>query len=355
MDLPPPPRIGMTMSLPAILRWRCLTIGIAFAVPWATPRPVPGQSSPRTFVLIVSGASGEPRFAEQFHKEAMALRSVAGERFGIPDSLIAYLAEDPSKNPAAITGRSTREGVTQAIENIATRAHRGDRVFILLLGHGSMQNDESRFSMPGPDLTAGDFAELLDRLAAQSVAFIDASSASGDFVKRLSGPNRIIITATKSGFEGNETLFAEHFVDAFVKDGADTDKDGRVSILEAFIYAHREVQRAYEQTNRLQTEHAMLDDDGDGVGHADPSDKGPDGLRARTFFLGSSAVSAALASNPKAAELLATQQRLQSQIDSLRALRSGMKEEDFQRALEPLVIKLAETTQALKALEVKKP
>ncbi len=165
-----------------------------------------------------------------------------------------------------------------------------------------------------------------------------------------------MVTATKSGFEGNETLFGQHFVEAYVKDGADTDKDGRVSLLEAFLFARREVQREYEQSNRLQTEHAMLDDDGDGVGHSDAGDKGPDGLLARSFYLApAGGVAASLANEPRARELLATQRSVQSQIDSLRRLQATMKDEDYHAALDPLLLKLAETTQALRALEAKKP
>jgi hypothetical protein len=335
---------------------RCWSLAGFMVLPWPGTSDVPAQATPRTFVLIITGASGEARFATAFHSAAMALRASASSRLGLPDSLIGYLAEDPTRDPRAMTGRSNREGVTQAIDRIAARAAPGDRVFILLLGHGSWQNSESRFGMPGPDLTAREFATLLDKLSAQTVAFVNASSASGEFIKQLAGPNRIVATATKSGFEGNETLFGAHFVAAYASDGADTDKDGRVSLLEAFSYARREVQREYEQTNRLQTEHAMLDDDGDGVGHADASERGPDGPRARAFFIGAGAgVSTAIAANPKAAELLLTQQRLQAQIDSLRAARQGMTEDDFQRALEPLMVKLAETNRALRALEPKKP
>jgi hypothetical protein len=312
---------------------------------------------PRTHLLIVTGASGEPRFASAFHAEAMALRSAALAGLGVPDSQIIYLGEDPSRDPRAIRGRATREGVTQAFDRIASRARPSDIVLVLLIGHGTAQDDVSRFNLPGPDLTDADFTKLLDRLDGQSVAFVNASSSSGDFVKRIAAPNRIVITATKSGFERNETVFASHFVAAYSKDGADTDKDGRVSLLEAFVYARREVVRAYEESNKLLTEHAVLDDNGDGVGQADPSDKGPDGLRARSFFLQpfSGAAAAALASNPAAAALLETQRRLQSQIDSLRGNRAGMTEEDFQKALEPLMLRLAETTQALRALQVKKP
>jgi hypothetical protein len=335
--------------------WGWLAAGAVFLNAGEGPRFAERQPPPRTFLLIITGASGEPRFASMFHAQAMALRAAATAKFGIADSLVTYLAEDPSIDAAAIRGKSTREGISQAIESISVRAKTGDHVVLLLLGHGSMQQEEPRFSIPGPDLTASEFGKLLNHLSSQEVAFVNASSASGGFIKQLAAPHRVIVTATKSGFEGNETLFGQYFVTAFASDAADTDKDGRVSLLEAFVYARREVQREYEKTNRLMTEHAMLDDDGDGIGHADPSERGPDGPRARTFFLDhGQGVSATLANNPKAAELVAMQQRLQAQIDSLRALKTTMNEDDYQRALEPLLVSLATTTQALKALE-KKP
>jgi hypothetical protein len=175
-------------------------------------------------------------------------------------------------------------------------------------------------------------------------------------VKRLSGKNRVIVSATKSGFERTETLFAGHFVSAFVRDGADADKDGRVSLLEAFAYAKREVQREYESTNRLQTEHAMLDDDGDGTGRADPGARGPDGMVANRFFLQPAAgLTGAAASDPRVAELLASQSRLQAQLDTLRLAKGVMPEADYQKALEDLLTKISENASALRALGVRKP
>lgn len=327
----------------------------ALGLAWSASA-VLAQALPRTHVLIVTGASGEPRFAEAFHREATALRTAAIERFGIPDSLVIYLAEDPARDRATITGRSDRDGVTQAIERIAKRASAGDQVFVLLLGHGSADNQAARFNVPGRDLTDADFASLLDQLGEQKIAFVNAASASGDFIKRLSGPNRIVITATKSGFERNETLFGEHFVKALTGDGADVDKDGRVSLLEAFTYARREVTRAYEATNRLQTEHAMLDDDGNGAGSDEPSADAADGQVARAFFLAPAAgAAAALANDPRAQALLATQRRLEQQIDSLRVVKASMPDSVYQKRLEDLLVKLAETSQALRALQVRKP
>ncbi len=286
----------------------------------------------------------------------MSMRAVATSKFGIADSLVTYLAEQTAPDPRAINGRSTREGISQAIDRIAARASAGDAVFILLIGHGSSDGEQSRFNVPGVDMADTDFKTQLNKLSGQVVAFVNAASASGDFVKSLSGKNRVIVSATKSGFERNETLFAGHFVSAYVRDGADADKDGRVSLLEAFAYAKREVQREYEGTNRLQTEHAMLDDDGDGAGRGDPGARGPDGTVANRFFLQPTVgLSAAAASDPRVAEMLATQSRLTAQLDTLRLAKGVMPEADYDKRLEDLLTKISENASALRALGVRKP
>lgn len=340
----------------ALWRYRRFGLAAVLLLLGGGPQSAMAQSIPRTHVLIVTGASGEPRFAQQFHALAMSMRALAIGTFAIPDSQVTYLAEQTTPDPRVISGRSTREGVVQAIDRLAARAAAGDIVFILLIGHGSSDGDVSRFNVPGMDISDLDFKPLLDKLAGQSVAFVNAASASGDFVKSLSAKNRVVVTATKSGFERNETLFAEHFVKAYAKDGADTDKDGRVSLLEAFVYARREVQREYESSNRLQTEHAILDDDGDGAGRADPGVRGPDGTVANRFFLQpAGGLSAAAASDPRAAALLATQSKLEAQLDTLKLAKGVMPETDYQKALEDLLLKISENASALRALGVRKP
>ena len=41
---------------------------------------------------------------------------------------------------------------------------------------------------------------------------------------------------------------------------ADADKDGRVSVFEAFDYARKETARSYDTAKKIMTEHAMLSD-----------------------------------------------------------------------------------------------
>jgi hypothetical protein len=335
---------------------RGLCIGTAVAAGLLSgggPRAASAQALPRTHLVIISGSSGEESFATRFHALASAFKAAVG-RFGVPDSLVTWLAESTERD-RAITGRSTRDGIAQAIDRLATRASSGDAVLILLLGHGTSDGSISRFNVPGPDISDIEFGGLLDRLSGQVVAVVNAASASGEFVKTLSRRNRVVITATKSGFERNETIFGDHFVAAYAKDGADADKDGRVSLLEAFTYARREVEREYEGANKLLTEHAMLDDDGDGSGSAEPGDRGPDGLIAKAFYLQPAVSASAAAANPRVAELLATERRLQAQLDSLRLAKAAMSEADYQKALEDLLLKLSETSAELRALGVRKP
>ena len=99
------------------------------------------------------------------------------------------------------------------------------------------------------------------------VVVVNTSPASFPFLERLAGPRRIVITATDSAAQRFDTVFPEYFIKAFAEDAADLDKNGRVSIWEAFAAAADGVRRHYQQRGQLATERPLLDDNGDGVGH----------------------------------------------------------------------------------------
>jgi hypothetical protein len=214
-------------------------------------------------VLIVSGVAGEPQLAAACFKQATSLMDALKSRFGIPDSDMVYLAETPSRDAARIKGPSTKESIERELAALGERSKTGDVLFIMLIGHGSGDDLMPKFNVPGPDIAAADIARVLDGVHGPIVAIVNAASASGGFIGQLSGPNRVVATATKSASERNQTRFATYFVQAFAQDVADADKDGRVSVLEAFDYARREVARAFEGENHMLTEHAQLDDNRD--------------------------------------------------------------------------------------------
>ena len=285
-----------------------------------------------------------PRTVRRSTRRRVAISDAAHTRLGIPTEDITYLGEDPARAPARIAAASTREQVVQTLGRLAARSAAGDRVWIVLIGHGSGQGRASRFNLPGPDLSAEDFAKLLVPLAGRQVAFVNASSASGDFAAALAAPGRAIVTATKSALERNETRFARYFADALAAPGADVDKDGGVSLLEAFGYAKREVARAYETENRLQTEHAQLEDDGDGVATMDPGPRAGDGRLAAALVLGGGPVG-----GPATGPLAQRARQLEDAVIALRARRATMDSTAYLQALETALVALARASRATRA------
>ncbi len=316
---------------------------------------LPAAAQDATHVLILTGLGGDPAYSEQIRSWGARMYDAVRERFAVPREQIMWLAEKPEADPARIAGPSTRDGITAAIERIAAQAGDRDVVFIILFGHGSYQSGQSRFSIPGPDPTAQDFAVMLGRLSKPRVVFVNTTSASGEFLRILSGPNRVIVTATRSGNERNATVFGGHFVEAFASDVADTDKDGAVSILEAFTFARISTERAYESDRRLPTEHAVLDDDGDQKGTSTIEADQGDGRIARATFIGRAAVTAGVAAPPGASPALRAlyeeRRRIEQQIDELRRIRDTMDPERYEAELERLLVELALKSQEIRRLE----
>ena len=162
---------------------------------------------------------------------------------------------------------------------------------------------------------------------------------------RAAGPNRAIVTATKAAGERNATRFARYFAAALATGAADLDKDGGVSLLEAFTYAQRETARSYETENRLQTEHAQLEDDGDGVASVTPAADAPDGRLAAAIVLGGVPASA----DPRVGPLVAKRRALELQVADLRRRRASMDSTAYWQQMETVLVDLARTAHAVRA------
>jgi hypothetical protein len=324
----------------------------AVALAWLAGSTLGAQ----THLVIVSGLGGEAKYAAQFRTLSQSLADVAVKRFGIPASEVSWFGEDSVSRQPYFSGQSTKANVERALTQLVAKAGRSDQIVLVLIGHGSGEGENSKISIPGPDLSAADFARLLGQFKSQQLAFIDMTSASGDMLPIVSAPNRVVITATKSGFERNESHFAQFFVDALTKDVADVDKDGRISLLEAFQYATAETKRLYESDTRLQTEHAQLDDIGAKTGVPDPDGRTTQGLLARRFFLdGGRIASAGAGSNdPQVAALYKDKFALEDQINQLRARKASMTPDAYDDALEDLLVQLARKAKTIRELEGRK-
>ncbi len=310
------------------------------------------SGAPSTHLLVVTGLGGGDEFADLFHAQAAAFVDAARDRWGLPASHVIWLAEDPAVDPERIRGRSTREEIEHQLTALAGRTRPDDMVLILLIGHGTGSGEESRLNLPGPDLSGADLAKWLGAFTTQTLAVVNTASASGGFVPSLSARGRVVVTATRSTREVERTHFADFFVEAFRDDGADTDKDARVSLLEAFAYARAEVERFYDRENQLLTEHAVLDDNGDGEGSAEPSTTGDGALAGRFFLAASSAAVAARANDdPELRALLEAKARIETDIAALRARKDDMTPDAYDAELERLLLELATTNRAIRARE----
>ena len=287
----------------------------------------PSAHAQRVHLLIVNGLSGEPRFRARFSRTAAMLADTARARWGVADSSVIVLTEDGSGVRGA--RRSTRDEIAQAFARLSRRVAPGDVLLVLLDGHGSGEGATSRVGLPGPDATAADFAGWLAAFSRQRVVFVDAASGSGDFVGVLARPGRVVITATRTAIERNETTFAAPFVQGLTTGEADADKDGRVSVLEAFTFAKKEVERAYETDNRMLTEHSVVSDS----------------ALARSIAFGGAAATA----DPRVAALVAERQELESQVAALRARKDSLDPATYDRELERLLVAIAEKTRSIAA------
>jgi hypothetical protein len=312
------------------------------------PLAAQGQT---THLLIVVGLAGDPEHGELFRKWGTTLAETASSRLGVPKANIVYLT-DEEKPQGVATGRSTREEIVKAFGVLASGAGDDDTVMIVLFGHGTFDGKLAKFNVPGPDMSPADFAPLLARLRSKHVVFVNTASASGPFVEALSGPGRVVLAATRTGAEKFATLFGGPFVDAFANEAADTDRNGRVSVLEAFEYAKKQVAAEYQRNGLLQTEHAILDDNGDKEGSMDPGAQGKDGQVAAVLSLGSTHATAAPATEQLRA-LYAERQALERRIESLKLLKSGMDPEKYAAELEKLATELAQKGRQIRDAEGK--
>jgi hypothetical protein len=305
----------------------------------------------KAFLLIVVGLAGDPEHGKTFHKWGTTLAQ-ASERLGVPSENLAFLVDAPAEGDEKVTGRATKEEVAKALQGFGARAGADDVVFVVLIGHGSYDGRSAKFNMPGPDMTGADFNALLTKLPTKQIVFVNTASASGPFVADLSDASRTVVTATRNGAEQYATLFGGFFIDALASDAADSDKNKRVSVLEAFQFAKAEVAKAYEREGLLATEHALLDDNGDKDGSQDPAATGKDGRKANIVSLGTVGGDN-LPSDPKLRTLYLERRDLERRVESLRLLKESMEPGRYSSELEKLVTAIALKTREIRAAEGK--
>ncbi|MCZ7649189.1 MAG: hypothetical protein M5U26_28695 [Planctomycetota bacterium] len=193
-----------------------------------------GAGEPAVRALVVAGESGEPNFAANFKDWTQRFHAVLTGKCGIPAANVAVFMERKDALPGVVKEASTRENVLKALAAWETQVHPGDQAVLVLMGHGSTDAKSAKLCLPGADLSAADLAAALKKVPTRDVIVIDLASASHPFVAPLSHPDRIIVAATNNPAQGNATYFAEFFLAAYEKPGADANGDGKLQLLETF-------------------------------------------------------------------------------------------------------------------------
>jgi hypothetical protein len=286
-----------------------------------------------TYYVTISGLGGEPDYDQRFK---MWTEDIDGSLKKAGGDAKVFTLQAP-----------TRDKVQAQFAEIARQAKPDDALVVMLIGHGSYDGVEYKFNIPGPDLSGAEIASLLDRVPAGRQLVVVTTSSGGGAIEALRRPNRVVITATKTGSEKNATVFARFWAEALRDPAADTDKNEAVSALEAFHYAQRKTTEFFDSAKRLATEHSVLEDTGKGEGEKDPKPETGAGRLAAAFPVVGLCANAAAARDPNKKALLDQKEQIENQIDKLKYEKAAMNAADYKKQLTALLLQLAKVQEAL--------
>lgn len=309
--------------------------GLAAWISTAPASPEANRALPphpdRVLLVVVGAAGGEP-FQTRLEEWRRQWEDLA-ER---TQSTIKIIGTNSPPAPRNLLEQYIRRYRTSAAE-----------LWIVLLGHGTYNGESARFNLEGPDVSAKELADWVDGHTGRLIV-VNAASCSAPFLNRLSGPKRVIITATRSGFEQSFPHFGGFFVQALAGLEGDRDRDGQTSLLEAFLHAAAQVEAYYQNEDRLLTEHALIDDNGDSRGtpaawfqgvrpeRKSESNAEPDGFEAHQIHL---------IPSPEESQWTSAQRslrsRLERQLNQLRATKPDLSEAEYYVRLEFILVELA--------------
>jgi hypothetical protein len=296
---------------------------------------VMAQDSDRPCVVVVVGTPGSAEYKGQFERSGGAWKAAAEKGGAL----------------AVMIGVGGGGGVTDHDRLHAALVEKTkatpEPLWIVLIGHGTYDGHEAKFNLEGPDVTDLELANWLTG-AKRPVVVINCASASGPFLNRLSAANRVVVTATKSGFEMNYARFGQYLAESIGDANADLDKDGQVSLLEAYLTASGRVEEYYRAHSQLASEHALLDDNGDRLGTPASWFKGVhatkrardgallDGIRAHQLHLIKSD-----REREMPVEVRQKRDGLEASIAALRDQKEKLKDDEYYARLEKLMVELA--------------
>ena len=286
-------------------------------------------------VIVVVGAPGEEQYGKNFEQWTAHWEKASREAGA------KFISVGQTQTNATTDLEQLNQTLVKEPKGLSSE------LWLVFLGHGTFDGKEAKFNLRGPDLSASELADWMKPFR-RPLAIINCASSSGPFLSKLSATNRVIVTATRSGYEQNYAHFGQFIAEAIADPQADLDKDGQTSLLEIFLAASQRVAEFYSAEGRLATEHALLDDNGDRFGT--PADwfrgiravkkaadgAALDGLRAHQFHLVRSEQERRLSP-----ETRARRDVLELGVARLRESKSQMAEDAYYVELEKMLLEVA--------------
>ena len=249
-------------------------------------QPAGDAAGGQRWVVILVGLAGDEAHADLFRETADTWQTWLTESLDIPREQVLRLPRR-TQEPEAAAPALKADAIRTTLAELNQKLKPNDSLWVFTLGHGNYDGKQAWFHLAGKDPSAEDFGRWFSEVRCREQVIWLTQSNAGWFVKPLSRPGRIVIAATAADDESNETEFP-HALATVVQSPAtmlDTDQDEKVSVAELFAAVVREVERRFQHDKRFPTEHAQLDDNGDGKGTEDlnPTTKLDGALAKRTI------------------------------------------------------------------------
>lgn len=282
-----------------------------------------------THYITVAGLGGEDDYELRFKNQAGEINQ------------LIHTSDAEAKVTTLSGSIATKAEISKVLSQLEKTTTPDDSIILMLIGHGTFDGADYKLNLPGPDLTAAELADQLARIPAKRQLIVNMTSASGASIAQLQKADRVVITATRSGMEKNAPVFARYWVEALRDPAADADKNGAVSALEAFRYADQKTATYYETQKRLATEHALLEDTGEGEGVRAPSPENGKGQLAARFNLVQFGDSQKVAQTPEKLALLKKKEELEIAIDQLKYRKAAVPAAEYRKSMQALLLQLA--------------
>ncbi len=291
------------------------------------------------YAVLIGGLGGSPEYTGTLRQYLFDAHAALVGPLGFEESNVTVLSEPATAGEPVVDAIANAENIRAAFTALAGLVTPQDQVYVVLFGHGSFDGRDAMLNIARRDLSSADYALLINALPAARIVFVNTASASAPFVAALSAPERVVITATRSGTQRNQTIFPRFFVEALSSPSADLDRDGSLSVLEVFNYAAIQTAGHFEGEGLLATEHPLIDDTGDGEGtRLEQLRDSQDGHLAAVTFLRRPSLEGA---TKMLTAMQQSKEAIEHEIAALKARKSTMNVDAYYDELEVLMLRLA--------------